>query len=78
MSEGVPASALIGADSRRIALDAGAEQWAHVCLQQLDAALMGERHDGVELVRSHGFDIAQTSMWLADFYEHVAQLATCD
>ncbi len=78
MSEGVPTSALIGVDSRRIALDAGAEQWAHVCLQQLDAALKGERHDGVELVRSHGFDIAQTSMWLADFYEHAAQLAACD
>ena len=78
MSTGVPTSALMGGNAQRIALDAGAEQWAHICMQQLDAALKGERHDGIELVRSHGFDISQTSMWLADFYEHAAQLATYD
>lgn len=77
MSEGVPASALMGGSACRIALEAGVEQWANVCLQQLEAALGSERHDGVELVRSHGFDIAQTSVWLADFYKHAAQLATC-
>ena len=76
MSTGVPTSALMGGNAQRIALDVGAEQWAHVCLQRLDDALKRGRHDGVELVRSHGFDIAQTSMWLADFYEHAAQLAT--
>ena len=75
MSEGVPASALMGGNAQRIALEAGAEQWAQVCLQQLGIALKSERHDGVELVRSHGFDIAQTSAWLADFYKRAAQLA---
>lgn len=75
MSEGVPASALMGGNAQRIALEAGAEQWAQVCLQQLGIALKSERHDGAELVRSHGFDIAQTSAWLADFYKRAAQLA---
>lgn len=75
MSEGVPASALMGGNARRIALEAGAEQWAHACLQQLDIALRSERHDGVKLVRSHGFDVGQTSIWLADFYKRAAQLA---
>lgn len=75
MSEGVPASALMGGNAQRIALEAGAEKWAQACLQQLDIALKSERHDGVELVRSHGFDITQTSVWLADFYKRAAQLA---
>lgn len=75
MSEGVPASALMGGNVQRIALEAGVEQWAQACLQQLSIALKSERHDGVELVRSHGFDIAQTSTWLADFYKRAAQLA---
>lgn len=75
MSEGVPVSAHMGGDAQRIALEAGAEQWAQACLQQLGIALKSERHDGVELVRSHGFDIAQTSAWLADFYKRAAQLA---
>ena len=74
MHEGVPESALMGGNAQRIALEAGAEQWAHTCMQQLGAALKGERYDGVELVRSHGFDIAQTSTWLADFYKRAAQL----
>lgn len=75
ISEGVPADALMGGNAQRIALEAGAEQWAHTCLQQLDVALKGERHDDVGLVRSRGFDIAQTSVWLADFYKNAAQLA---
>ena len=75
MSEGVPASALMGGNAQRIALEAGAEKWAQACLQQLDIALKSERHDEVELVRSHGFDITQTSVWLADFYKRAAQLA---
>ena len=75
MSEGVPESALMGGNAQRIALEDGAEQWAHVCLRQLDTALRGERRDGIELVRSHGFDIVQLSAWLADFYKHAAQCA---
>ena len=39
-----------------------------VCVRYLNEALGNERHDGVELVRLHGFDIEQTSKWLEAFY----------
>ncbi len=38
-----------------------------VCVRYLNEALGSERHDGVELVRLHGFDIEQTSKWLRGF-----------
>ena len=68
MSTGVPESALMGTRIQRIPLEKGAEEWGRVCVRYLNEALANERHDGVELVRLHGFDIEQTSKWLEAFY----------
>lgn len=73
MSTGVPESALMGTRIQRIPLEKGAEEWGRVCVRYLNEALVNERHDGVELVRLHGFDIEQTSKWLEAFYVRVAK-----
>ena len=73
MSTGVPESALMGAFAQRVPLDEGAEKWGRICVQYMNNALSHERHDGVELVRSRGFDIEQTSKWLEAFYVRVAK-----
>ena len=72
MSTGVPALACVSAGAQRIDLEDGVEAWARCVTEAYEAACATPRADAVDDVREHGFDIAQTSRWLADFYQRAA------
>ena len=72
MSTGVPELARVCAAAKRVALDEGAEAWARYAVRAYEQACAAPRTDAVDDVREHGFDIAQTSRWLADFYQRAA------
>lgn len=71
MSTGVPALACVSAGAQRIDLEDGVEAWARCVTEAYEAACATPRTDAIEDVREHGFDIEQTSRWLADFYQRV-------
>ena len=72
MSTGVPELARVCAAAKRVPLDEGVEAWARHAVQAYEQACATPRADAVDDVREHGFDIAQTSRWLADFYQRAA------
>ena len=69
MSTGVPELARVCAAAKRVALDEGAEAWARYAVRAYGQACAAPRTDAIDDVREHGFDIAQTSRWLAEFYQ---------
>lgn len=68
VSTGVPDLVLLTESAQRLPLDVGSEAWAGVCLKQVNTATSEQRSDDIDQVRAHGFDIVDTSKWLADFY----------
>lgn len=72
VSTGVPELAVVSDRTSRMPLSAGAEAWAGECVRMLHAAADSARSDACEQVRAHGFDIADTSVRLAAFYEAAA------
>ena len=72
VSTGVPELAVVSDRTSRMPLADGAEAWASACVRMLAAAARSARSDACEQVRAHGFDIADTSMRLAAFYEAAA------
>lgn len=66
-SDGVPELTLLTPLSVRLPLSAGTQIWADKVLERLDAPRRWEAD--ADLVRSAGFDIAETAQWLADYYE---------
>ena len=72
VSTGVPELAVVSDRTSRMSLADGAEAWASACVRMLAAAARSARSDACEQVRAHGFDIADTSMRLAAFYEAAA------
>lgn len=72
VSTGVPELAVVSDRTIRMPLADGAEAWAGACVRMLAAAVRSARSDACEQVRAHGFDIADTSMRLAAFYEAAA------
>lgn len=68
-STGVPELAVVSDRVCRMPLSSGVEAWATECVDKLRFSLSSERSDACEQVREHGFDIADTSVRLAAFYE---------
>lgn len=69
VSTGVPELAVVSDRVYRIPLSSGVETWATECVDKLRFSLSSERSDACDQVREHGFDIADTSVRLAAFYE---------
>lgn len=68
-STGVPELAVVSDRVCRMPLSSGVEAWATECVDKLRFSLSSERSDACDQVREHGFDIADTSVRLAAFYE---------
>lgn len=68
-STGVPELAVVSDRVCRMPLSSGVEAWATECVDKLRFSLSSERSDACDQVREHGFDIADTSVLLAAFYE---------
>lgn len=68
-STGVPELAVVSDRLCRMPLSSGVEAWATECVDKLRFSLSSERSDACDQVREHGFDIADTSVRLAAFYE---------
>lgn len=69
VSTGVPELAVVSDRVCRMPLSSGVEAWATECVDKLRSSLSSERSDACDQVREHGFDIADTSVRLAAFYE---------
>ena len=68
-STGVPELAVVSDRVCRMPLSSGVEAWATECVDKLRFSLSSERSDACDQVREHGFDVADTSVRLAAFYE---------
>ena len=68
-STGVPELAVVSDRVCRMPLSSGVEAWATECVDKLRFSLSSERSDACDQVRAHGFDVADTSVRLAAFYE---------
>ena len=68
-STGVPELAVVSDRVCRMPLSSGVEAWATECVDKLRFSLSSERSDACDQIREHGFDIADTSVRLAAFYE---------
>lgn len=68
-STGVPELAVVSDRVCRMPLSSGVEAWATECIDKLRFSLSSERSDACDQIREHGFDIADTSVRLAAFYE---------
>lgn len=77
LSTGVPELALVCSNAHRLSLEEGASTWAQHALAAYERTCSQPRIDAVEEVREHGFDIAETSSWLAHFYRRAALGLTC-
>lgn len=73
VSSGVPELAIMSDDAYRVPLSDGVLEWARLCVELIEATNRKPRHDGVFAVREHGFDITETSAWLAAFYQNAAK-----
>lgn len=73
MSTGVPEMTLMTPNSERLALSEGVEAWASRAVAAYDRASADPRRDATASVRTHGFDIVDTSNKLLRFYENVCE-----
>lgn len=71
MSTGVPALAVVSSRAQRLALSEGASAWAETCVRMYEHTQTCGRRDAVDEVRAHGFDVADTALWLTAFYDSV-------
>ena len=69
MSTGIPELACVSADAQRIPLADGTETWARRVMEAYKNTCAVPRTDSLDDVREHGFDIVETSRWLAEFYQ---------
>lgn len=69
LSTGVPELALVCANAQRLSLEDGVSAWVHHALSAYERACSQPRADAIGEVRQHGFDIVETSQWLASFYQ---------
>lgn len=70
LSQGVPELAVVAPDlARRLPLESGSASWAEATLEAV--AHSGDRLRGAEGARRCGYDIAETSRWMTDYYERL-------